>query len=249
MTDPSSTTYAAVDAYLEEHLLGRDAVLDAALENSRAAGLPPINVPPSQGKLLYLLTRLQRAVTVLEIGTLAGYSTIWLARALPAHGRIVTLESESRHADVARANLARADFLSRVDLRVGPALETLAALEAEARDPFDLVFIDADKPRTAEYIEVSLRLSRPGTLLIVDNVVRSGRAGQSCDDRRERTGHAARRGAAGAAPAAGRHSDPDRRRERLRRVCAGAGPLGPWSAVGWSAVGGPLVGGPRVRGP
>ena len=174
MTDLSSTAYGAVDAYLEEHLIGRDAVLDAALEDSRTAGLPPINVPPSQGKLLYLLTLLQRAVTVLEIGTLAGYSTIWLARALPAHGRIVTLESESRHADVARINLARAGFLDRVDLRVGPALETLAALEAEARDPFDLVFIDADKPRTAEYIEASLRLSRSGTLLIVDNVVRSG---------------------------------------------------------------------------
>jgi predicted O-methyltransferase YrrM len=170
----TATQAAAVDSYLEEHLLGRDAVLDAALEDSRAAGLPPTNVPPSQGKLLYLLTRLQRAVTVLEIGTLAGYSTIWLARALPAHGRIVTLESESRHADVARANLARAGLLYRADLRVGPALETLATLTAEAHAPFDLVFIDADKPRTANYIEAALRLSRPGTLLIVDNVVRSG---------------------------------------------------------------------------
>ena len=174
MTDHSPTVYGAVDAWLEEHLLGRDPVLEAALEAGRAAGLPGINVPASQGKLLYLLTRLQRAVSVLEIGTLAGYSTIWLARALPAHGRIVTLESEPRHADVARANLARAGFLDRVEVRVGAALETLAALANEARGPFDLVFIDADKPRTPDYIEASLHLSRPGTLLIVDNVVRSG---------------------------------------------------------------------------
>ena len=174
MTDHSPTAYGAVDAWLEEHLLGRDPVLDAALEASRAAGLPPINVPASQGKLLSLLTRLQRAVNVLEIGTLAGYSTIWLARALPAHGRIVTLESEPMHADVARNNLARAGLLDRVEVRVGPALATLAALAHKARDPFDLVFIDADKPRTPDYIEASLRLSRPGTLLIVDNVVRSG---------------------------------------------------------------------------
>jgi predicted O-methyltransferase YrrM len=170
----TAAVYGAVDEYLEKHLVRTDPVLDAALEDSRAAGLPPINVPPAHGKLLYLLTRLQRAVTVLEIGTLAGYSTIWLARALPPHGRIVTLESEARHADVARANLARASFLDRVEIRVGPALDTLAALAAEARDPFDLVFIDADKPRTPEYIEASVALSRPGTLVIVDNVVRSG---------------------------------------------------------------------------
>jgi predicted O-methyltransferase YrrM len=173
MTD-TNTQWAAVDAYLEEQLIGADPVLSAALEDSAAAGLPPINVPATQGKLLSLLTRLQRAVNVLEIGTLAGYSTIWLARALPPNGRIVTLESEARHADVARANLARAGVLDRTDLRVGPALDTLAALSAERRDPFDLVFIDADKPRTPQYIEASLQLSRPGTLLIVDNVVRNG---------------------------------------------------------------------------
>jgi predicted O-methyltransferase YrrM len=173
MTD-TKTQWAAVDAYLEEHLIGADPVLSAALENSRAAGLPPINVPPTQGKLLYLLTRLQRAVNILEVGTLAGYGTIWLARALPAGGRIVTLESEARHADVARANLARAGVLDRVDLRVGPALDTLAALAAERGASFDLVFIDADKPRTSQYIEASLQLSRPGTLLIVDNIIRNG---------------------------------------------------------------------------
>jgi len=174
VTDSTTTTFGAVDAYLQEHLLGADPVLDAALADSAVAGLPPINVPPTQGKLLYLLARLQRAVTILEIGTLAGYSTIWLARALPPHGRVVTLESETRHADVARANLARAGLLDRVDVRVGPGLETLAVLTDETRAPFDLVFIDADKPRTPEYIEAALRLSRPGTLLIVDNVVRNG---------------------------------------------------------------------------
>lgn len=173
MTD-LKTQWAAVDAYLEEHLIGADPVLSAALEDSAAAGLPPINVPATQGKLLYFLTRLQRAVNVLEIGTLAGYSTIWLARALPPDGRIVTLESAAKHADVARANLARAGVLDRVDVRVGPALDTLATLSAERRVPFDLVFIDADKPRTPEYIEASLQLSRPGALLIVDNIVRNG---------------------------------------------------------------------------
>ena len=173
MTD-TKTQWPVVDAYLEEHLIGADPVLSAALEDSAAAGLPPINVPATQGKLLYFLTRLQRAVNVLEIGTLAGYSTIWLARALPPDGRIVTLESEAKHADVARANLARAGVLDRVDLRVGPALDTLATLSAERRDPFDLVFIDADKPRTPDYIEASLQLSRPGALLIVDNIVRNG---------------------------------------------------------------------------
>lgn len=173
MTD-TKTQWAAVDAYLEERLIGADPVLSAALEDSAAAGLPPINVPATQGKLLYFLTRLQRAVNVLEIGTLAGYSTIWLARALPPDGRIVTLESEAKHADVARANLARAGVLDRVDLRVGPAIDTLATLSAERRVPFDLVFIDADKPRTPEYIEASLQLSRPGALLIVDNIVRNG---------------------------------------------------------------------------
>jgi predicted O-methyltransferase YrrM len=171
--DPKALA-AAVDAYLDEHLFGRDPVLDAALEDSRAAGLPPINVSASQGKLLQLLVRLQHAVHVLEIGTLGAYSTIWLARALPANGRVVTLEAEAKHVEVARANLARAGLLGVVDVRLGPALETLARIEREGHEPFDLVFIDADKPSTPDYIEASLRLSRPGTLLVVDNVVRSG---------------------------------------------------------------------------
>ena len=185
MTDPATTAYGAVDAYLHEHLLGADPVLDAALADSAAAGLPPINVPPAQGKLLYLLTRLQRAVTILEIGTLAGYSTIWLARALPPHGRIVTLESETRHAEVARANLARAGVLDRVEVRVGPALETLAVLADETRAPFDLVFIDADKPSNVDYVRAALAMSRPGTTIVVDNVVREGEIldPESDDDR------------------------------------------------------------------
>ena len=153
MSDTAATVaYGAVDVYLEKHLVGTDPVLDAALEDSRAAGLPPINVPPAQGKLLYLLARLQRAARVLEIGTLAGYSTIWLARALPAEGRIVTLEFEPKHADIARHNLARAGFADRVDIHVGAALETLATLERAGTAPFDLVFIDADKPRTPQVL-------------------------------------------------------------------------------------------------
>jgi predicted O-methyltransferase YrrM len=171
--DPAAA-HAAVDAYLDAHLFAADPVLAAALADSRAAGLPPINVSQSQGKLLHLLARLQHAVHVLEIGTLAAYSTIWLARALPPHGRVVTLESEAKHVDVARGNLARAGLLDMVDMRLGPALETLTQIAREGRQPFDLVFIDADKPRTPEYIDASLRLARPGTLLIVDNVVRSG---------------------------------------------------------------------------
>jgi len=165
---------AAVDVYLDGSLFGDDAVLAQALEDSRAAGLPPINVTRSQGKLLYLLARLQHAARVLEIGTLGGYSTIWLARALPPGGRAVTLESEATHADVARKNLARAGLLDRVEIRVGPALETLVQLRADGEPPFDMIFIDADKPQTPEYIDAVLPLSRPGTLLIVDNVVRGG---------------------------------------------------------------------------
>jgi len=169
-----ATRAAAVDSYLDEHLFGRDAVLEAALEDSRAAGLPAINVPANSGKLLSLLARLHCASRVLEIGTLAGYSTIWLARALPPEGRIVTLEFEPKHAEIARGNLSRAGLAERVDIRVGAALDTLATLERDGAGPFDLVFIDADKPRTPQYIEHALRVSRPGTLLIVDNVVRNG---------------------------------------------------------------------------
>lgn len=166
--------WTAVDQYIGELLLPPDASLDAALQASVAAGLPQINVSPAQGKLLQLLAQLQGTRAILEIGTLAGYSTIWLARALPPGGRLITLEAEPKHAAVAHANIARAGLADIVELRLGPALETLPRLAAEDRGPFDLIFIDADKQSTAEYFAWALRLARRGSLIIVDNVVRNG---------------------------------------------------------------------------
>jgi len=166
--------WTAVDRYLTDLLAPPDPGLDAALQASTAAGLPPINVAPNQGKLLYLLARLQGARAILEIGTLGGYSTIWLARALPDGGRLVTLEADPAHADVARANLARAGVADVVELRLGRALDTLPELAAEGRGPFDLIFIDADKAGTPEYFVWALELSRRGSLIVVDNVVRDG---------------------------------------------------------------------------
>jgi len=151
-----------------------DPALDAALQASAAAGLPPHNVSPTQGKLLALLARVQGARAILEIGTLGGYSAIWLARALPAGGHLVTLEADPRHAEVARANIAHAGVSDLVELRVGRALETLPHLAAEGRGPFDLVFIDADKPSNPEYFAWALTLTRRGSLIIADNVVRDG---------------------------------------------------------------------------
>jgi predicted O-methyltransferase YrrM len=170
----SQERWNAVDRYIAERLLGDDPVLDQALSDSAAAGLPPIAVSPPQGKLLYLLARLHGARLVLELGTLGGYSTIWLARALAAGGRLVTIEAEPAYADVARKNLDRANLLGAVELRVGRALEQLDKLAAEQPPPFDLVFIDADKQNTPQYFRWALRLSRPGGLIITDNVVRSG---------------------------------------------------------------------------
>jgi predicted O-methyltransferase YrrM len=167
-------TWTAVDDYVTDLLIPPDPTLDAALAAADAAGLPPIQVSPAQGKLLALLAQLRGARAILEIGTLGGYSTIWLARALPPDGRLVTLEAEPRHADVARANIARAGLAARIDLRVGRALDTLPGVAADARAPFDLIFIDADKPSIPEYFDWALRLSRRGTLIIVDNVVRDG---------------------------------------------------------------------------
>jgi predicted O-methyltransferase YrrM len=168
------TQWADVDRYINATLVGEDEALAGAIRASAQAGLPPIHVSPAQGKLLHLIARLQGAREVLEIGTLGGYSTIWLARALPDGGRLVTLEAEPRHAEVARANLERAQVSSRVDLRVGRAQELLPALAAEGRPPFDLVFIDADKAGIPEYFAWALRLSRRGAAIIVDNVVRQG---------------------------------------------------------------------------
>ncbi|MGH2533442.1 MAG: O-methyltransferase [Thermomicrobiales bacterium] len=166
--------WTAVDRYLTDLFVPPDPALDAALQSSADAGLPPHNVAPNQGKLLYLLARIHGARSILEIGTLGGYSTIWLARALPPDGRLVTLEANPKHAEVARANIDRAGLVGVADIRLGRALETLARLEAEKTDPFDLIFIDADKPNNPAYLAWSLKLSRPGTLIIADNVVRNG---------------------------------------------------------------------------
>ena len=162
--------WAAVDEYLAERLAPGDAALTETLAASAAAGLPPADVSPLQGRLLELLARLCGARAILEIGTLGGYSTLWLARALPEDGRLVTLEADPHHAGVARENLARAGLTDRVEVVEGPALETLPRLAG----PFDLVFIDADKERSADYLVLALERSRPGTLIVADNVVRGG---------------------------------------------------------------------------
>jgi predicted O-methyltransferase YrrM len=166
--------WTAVDDYFDGLLVGPDEALDAAVEASEAAGLPAIQVAANQGKLLNLLARLQGARTVLEIGTLGGYSTIWLARALPEGGRVVTLEADPAYAEVARANIERAGLADVVEIRVGRALDTLPELAAEGRGPFDVVFIDADKPSNPDYLAWSLKLTRPGSLIVADNVVRDG---------------------------------------------------------------------------
>lgn len=167
--------WGEVDSYLEDLLVRPDEALRAALAASAAAGLPAINVTPSQGKFLSLLARLHRASTILEVGTLGGYSTIWLARALPPDGRLITLEINPRHAEVARANLARAGLTERVELRLAPAGESLQGLVAEGRHVFDLVFIDADKPGNADYFTQALALTKAGSVIVVDNVVRQGK--------------------------------------------------------------------------
>jgi len=163
-----------VDDYITGQLVEPDPALDGALDASRQAGLPPIHVAPPQGKFLHLLARIAGARTVLEVGTLGGYSTIWLARALPPGGRLVTLELDEGHAELARANLAAAGLSDVVELRVGRATDALAALDEEGAGPFDLVFIDADKASTPTYFELSLKLVRPGGIILVDNVVRDG---------------------------------------------------------------------------
>lgn len=170
----SQEQWTAIDQYLSDCLLPPDAALTAALKASADAGLPAISVSPNQGKLLHLLARAQGARNILEIGTLGGYSTIWLARALPADGRLVTLEFEPKHAEVARANLAQAGVLDRVELRVGAALATLPELVAAGRGPFDFIFIDADKENYPGYWEWALRLARRGTMIVADNMVRKG---------------------------------------------------------------------------
>ena len=166
--------WTAIDELLSRSVLASDTVLDAALEASAAANLPSIQVSPCQGRLLQILAQLYGARTILEIGTLGGYSTIWLARALPPGGRLITLEVNPQYARVAASNISRAGLSNVVDLRMGPALESLPSLAAEGRHPFDLIFIDADKPSTPDYFAWALKLSRRGSLIIVDNVIRKG---------------------------------------------------------------------------
>ncbi len=163
--------WTSVDDYLQGLLLGRDVELEAVLAANRAAGLPAIDVAPNQGKFLYLLARMLGARNILEIGTLGGYSTVWLARALPPDGRLITLEADPKHAEVARANLTRAQLAHIADVRLGRALDTLPGLTGHV---FDLVFIDADKPNNAAYLGWALQLTRSGSAIVVDNVVREG---------------------------------------------------------------------------
>jgi predicted O-methyltransferase YrrM len=171
----SQDQWNAVDEYYGDLLVRPDDALDAALAASDAAGLPTIAVAPNVGKLLHLMARAQGARRILEIGTLGGYSTIWLARALPADGRLLTLDYDAKHTKVARANIEHAGLGHLVEQREGPALDTLATLVEAGEAPFDFIFIDADKESYAEYLHWSLRLSRPGTMIVADNVVRAGK--------------------------------------------------------------------------
>lgn len=166
--------WSAVDTYFEEALIGRDPVLDNALETSRATGLPDIQVASNQGKLLSMIARIYGAARILEVGTLGGYSTIWLARALPDTGSIVTLELDPKHAAVARQNMDDAGYSGQVEIRVGRAVDSLAAMVDAGESPFDFIFIDADKPSNPHYLDYAVKLSRSGTLIVVDNVVRNG---------------------------------------------------------------------------
>ena len=172
--NPQQRLWTAVDRYFCEKLALNDAALDATLAANAAADLPAIDVAPNQGKLLQLLSKLVGARKILEIGTLGGYSTIFLARALPTDGRVITLECNAKHADAAHENIRRAGLLNRVEIRVGPALDNLPKIAAEGLAPFDLIFIDADKTNNPAYFEWAMRLSRVGTLILCDNVVREG---------------------------------------------------------------------------
>ena len=170
----SESTWRAVDDYFNGELIPADPVLDAAVRLSATEGLPDIAVAPNQGRLLNLIARIHGARRILEVGTLGGYSAIWLARALPEDGRLISMELDPHHAEVARTNIKSAGLSEKVQVRVGRAADSLAALAEENPEPFDLVFIDADKPSNPEYLAWALRMSRPGTVIVVDNVVRGG---------------------------------------------------------------------------
>lgn len=171
----SQNDWTAIDEYITDLLVKPDAALNEALASSAAAGLPSINVSPCQGKMLHILARGHAARNILEIGTLGGYSTIWLARALPEGGRLLSLEIDPKHAEVAQKNITRAGVANRVEIRLGKALDSLAQIQTERQAAFDFIFIDADKPNNSNYFQWALRLSRPGALIVVDNVVRSGK--------------------------------------------------------------------------
>jgi predicted O-methyltransferase YrrM len=172
---PVPPEWTAVDSFLNATLLPDDPALTAALAANSAASLPTIDVAPNQGKFLHLLARIANARRILEVGTLGGYSTIWLARALPAEGRLVSLEVNPHHATVATANIAGAGLSEMVDIRIGPALDTLAQLASDGAEPFDFIFLDADKPPSAEYLAAAMHLARPGTVIVADNVIREGK--------------------------------------------------------------------------
>ncbi|MDH6429360.1 methyltransferase [Paenibacillus odorifer] len=169
-----TTTWDKVDQYITERLIPQDAVLEEVLVTNQQAGLPPFDVSPSQGKFLNLLVQMKGARRILEIGTLGGYSTIWMARALPSDGQIVTLELDPIHAQVAKANLSLAEVDHLVELRVGDALEQLSQMKQEGVEPFDFIFIDADKPNNPNYLKWALQFSQPGTVILGDNVIREG---------------------------------------------------------------------------
>lgn len=177
--------FESVDNYISNLLGYEDEALIAATKSLEEAGMPAISVSPNQGKLLQVLATLCRAKNILELGTLAGYSTIWMARALPKEGQLITVEYDPKHAQVAQKNIDRAGLASIVDIRVGKALDVLPQLYEEKAGPFDMIFIDADKPPYAEYFQWALRLSRPGTLIIADNVIRDGQVldAQPADER------------------------------------------------------------------
>ncbi|WP_002148679.1 O-methyltransferase [Bacillus cereus] len=166
--------WTAVDQYMSDVLIPKDSILEEVLQANASANLPAYDVSPTQGKFLQLLVQIQGARNILEIGTLGGYSTIWLARALPSGGRIVTLEASEKHAEIARSNIERANLNDRIEIRVGLALDSLKQIENEKYEPFDFIFIDADKQTNPAYFEWALKLSRPGTVIIGDNVVREG---------------------------------------------------------------------------
>ena len=173
--DSAQALWDAIDAYADATVIGADPVLDAVLRDSEAAGLPPIAVSPTLGKFLHLIALARGATRILEVGTLGGYSTIWMARALPEGGSLVSLELTPKHAEVARANIARAGLGDRVEVRIGPAIAALEAMGAAKADPFDMVFIDADKASNPVYLDWAVRLATPGAVIIVDNVIRAGR--------------------------------------------------------------------------